>query len=240
MSPSIPASLRHPLQKNVLPLNSKRRLLEFFRVECAPTRSAYAREHWRDLTHGEGQETAAQEVVCCHSESSCRARRINPRNRLRRLEQRSVVPFDPRTHQKSDHGRGARAELSPQFFRAVPAQKENLHDRGHCGRNRRCLRIAYYQRHRAIPSPEKLLLLTVVHRHDPELLDRYAQILLERGVEGFITVDMRLREALPSPRWRLPATRPFPGLPTSSWIIITPRAWRFNTCWSWGTRTLPL
>src|ERR1700746_306103 len=32
--------------------------------------------------------------------------------------------------------------------------------------------------------------LTVGHRHDPELLDRYAQILLERGVEGFITVDM--------------------------------------------------
>src|ERR1700756_1597582 len=37
--------------------------------------------------------------------------------------------------------------------------------------------------------------LTVVHRHNPELLDRYAQILLERGVEGFITVDMLLREA---------------------------------------------
>ena len=37
--------------------------------------------------------------------------------------------------------------------------------------------------------------LTVVHRHDPELLERYAQILMERGVEGFITVDMQLREA---------------------------------------------
>ena len=34
--------------------------------------------------------------------------------------------------------------------------------------------------------------LTVVHRHDPELLDRYAHILLERGVEGFITIDMQL------------------------------------------------
>src|SRR6266403_2461591 len=34
--------------------------------------------------------------------------------------------------------------------------------------------------------------LTVVHRHDPDLLARYAQILLERGVEGFITVDMQL------------------------------------------------
>lgn len=37
--------------------------------------------------------------------------------------------------------------------------------------------------------------LTVVHRHNPDLLQRYAQILSERGVEGFITVDMQLREA---------------------------------------------
>lgn len=31
--------------------------------------------------------------------------------------------------------------------------------------------------------------LTVVHRHDPELLSRYSQMLSERGVEGIITVD---------------------------------------------------
>lgn len=37
--------------------------------------------------------------------------------------------------------------------------------------------------------------LTVVHRHNPDLLQRYADILTERGVEGFITVDMQLREA---------------------------------------------
>jgi LacI family transcriptional regulator len=42
---------------------------------------------------------------------------------------------------------------------------------------------------------QNFFFLTVVHRHDPELLDRYAQILMERGVEGFITVDMQLREA---------------------------------------------
>ena len=30
---------------------------------------------------------------------------------------------------------------------------------------------------------------TVVHRHNPEMLSRYSQILTERGVEGFITVD---------------------------------------------------
>src|SRR2546426_6255713 len=31
--------------------------------------------------------------------------------------------------------------------------------------------------------------LTVVHRHDPVLLERYSHMLTERGVEGFITVD---------------------------------------------------
>src|SRR5712672_195166 len=37
--------------------------------------------------------------------------------------------------------------------------------------------------------------LTVVHRHDQELLNRYSQMLSERGVEGFITVDLQLSEA---------------------------------------------
>jgi LacI family transcriptional regulator, galactose operon repressor len=37
--------------------------------------------------------------------------------------------------------------------------------------------------------------LTVVHRHDPELLDQYSHMLTERGVEGFITVDTTVREA---------------------------------------------
>lgn len=36
--------------------------------------------------------------------------------------------------------------------------------------------------------------LTVVHRHDPQLLNRYSQLLLERGVEGFITVDTTIQE----------------------------------------------
>jgi LacI family transcriptional regulator len=37
--------------------------------------------------------------------------------------------------------------------------------------------------------------LTVVHRHDPTLLARYSQILSERGVEGFITVDTTVHDA---------------------------------------------
>src|SRR5258708_4059608 len=42
--------------------------------------------------------------------------------------------------------------------------------------------------------------LTVAHRHDPELLSRYSQLLSERGVEGIITVDTTVQEepALPT------------------------------------------
>jgi DNA-binding LacI/PurR family transcriptional regulator len=54
--------------------------------------------------------------------------------------------------------------------------------------------------------------LTVVHRHDPDLLHRYAQILLERGVEGFITVDMQLREAPPLPTVAVAGHKAFPGV----------------------------
>jgi LacI family transcriptional regulator len=44
------------------------------------------------------------------------------------------------------------------------------------------------------------LFLTVIHRHDPKLLQTYAQILLTRGVEGFITTDTSITEkpALPT------------------------------------------
>ena len=54
--------------------------------------------------------------------------------------------------------------------------------------------------------------LTVVHRHDPELLDRYAQILLERGVEGFIAIDMQLREAPSLPTVAVAGHKVFPGV----------------------------
>src|SRR6202021_2829832 len=37
--------------------------------------------------------------------------------------------------------------------------------------------------------------LTVVHRHDPVLLNRYSQMLLEGGVEGFLTLDTPVQEA---------------------------------------------
>jgi DNA-binding LacI/PurR family transcriptional regulator len=37
--------------------------------------------------------------------------------------------------------------------------------------------------------------LTVVHRHDPKLMASYSQLLLSRGVEGFITVDTSVTDA---------------------------------------------
>jgi LacI family transcriptional regulator len=37
--------------------------------------------------------------------------------------------------------------------------------------------------------------LAVAHRHNPELLKRCSRVLLERGVEGFITVDTTIHEA---------------------------------------------
>jgi LacI family transcriptional regulator len=36
--------------------------------------------------------------------------------------------------------------------------------------------------------------ITVVHRHDEQLLSKYTQLLLHRGVEGFITVDTTIHE----------------------------------------------
>jgi len=41
--------------------------------------------------------------------------------------------------------------------------------------------------------------LTVIHRHDPKLLQTYAQLLLTRGVEGFITTDTSVTEKLALP-----------------------------------------
>src|SRR5713226_5245428 len=41
--------------------------------------------------------------------------------------------------------------------------------------------------------------LTVAHRHDPKLLETYSHILIERGVEGLITVDTSINHPLPLP-----------------------------------------
>jgi LacI family transcriptional regulator len=41
--------------------------------------------------------------------------------------------------------------------------------------------------------------VTGVHRHDPELFDKYARLLLQRGAEGIITVDFNLTHSLQVP-----------------------------------------
>src|SRR6516164_6392060 len=43
-------------------------------------------------------------------------------------------------------------------------------------------------------QPRNYFFLTVVHRHDPNLMASYSQLLLSRGVEGFITVDTSVSE----------------------------------------------
>ena len=44
----------------------------------------------------------------------------------------------------------------------------------------------------ALLSAREYFFLTVVHRHNPEMLEQYAELLLARGVEGLITVDTSL------------------------------------------------
>ena len=54
--------------------------------------------------------------------------------------------------------------------------------------------------------------LTVAHRHDPKLLGTYSHILLDRGVEGFITVDTIIDHPLPLPTVAIPGHRCLKGV----------------------------
>jgi DNA-binding LacI/PurR family transcriptional regulator len=54
--------------------------------------------------------------------------------------------------------------------------------------------------------------LTVIHRHDPKLLQTYAQMLLTRGVEGFITTDTSLTEKLALPTVAVAGHQPVEGV----------------------------
>jgi DNA-binding LacI/PurR family transcriptional regulator len=54
--------------------------------------------------------------------------------------------------------------------------------------------------------------LTVIHRHDAALLRGHSQLLLERGVEGFITVDTSLPDALPLPTVSVAGHRKLQGV----------------------------
>jgi DNA-binding LacI/PurR family transcriptional regulator len=54
--------------------------------------------------------------------------------------------------------------------------------------------------------------LTVIHRHDAAMLRDHSQLLLERGVEGFITVDTSLLEPLPLPTVSVAGHRTLKGV----------------------------
>jgi DNA-binding LacI/PurR family transcriptional regulator len=54
--------------------------------------------------------------------------------------------------------------------------------------------------------------LTVAHRHDPKLLETYSHILLDRGVEGFITVDTFIDRPLGLPTVSIPGHRQMEGV----------------------------
>jgi LacI family transcriptional regulator len=54
--------------------------------------------------------------------------------------------------------------------------------------------------------------LTAVHRHDDKMLRDHSQLLLERAVEGFITVDTSLQEPLPLPTVSVAGHRTLPGV----------------------------
>jgi LacI family transcriptional regulator len=42
---------------------------------------------------------------------------------------------------------------------------------------------------------QNFFFLTVAHRHDKQLLDTYSRLLMQRGVEGFISIDTQITEA---------------------------------------------
>src|ERR1700676_4283684 len=54
--------------------------------------------------------------------------------------------------------------------------------------------------------------LLMVHRHDPKLLSTYSQLLLSRGVEGFITIDTSVTETPSIPTVAVEGHQTGPGV----------------------------
>jgi DNA-binding LacI/PurR family transcriptional regulator len=54
--------------------------------------------------------------------------------------------------------------------------------------------------------------LTVIHRHDQKALQNYSQMLMARGVEGFITVDTSIKEKPSVPTVAVAGHRHVPGV----------------------------
>src|SRR5271155_957059 len=75
---------------------------------------------------------------------------------------------------------------------------------------------------------QNFFFLTVTHRHDKKLLATYSTMLLERGVEGFITVDTSLTEQLALPTVAVPGHRRIKGVTNivldhrrAAWLALT-------------------
>jgi len=64
----------------------------------------------------------------------------------------------------------------------------------------------------AFLSGRKYFFLTVVHRHNPEMLQQYTGMLLSRGVEGFITVDTSATQPPPLPTVAVAGHRSMKGV----------------------------
>jgi len=64
----------------------------------------------------------------------------------------------------------------------------------------------------AVLRERNYFFLTVIHRHDLTLLQRYADMLVERGVEGFITVDTTLDHAPALPTVAVASHRQLEGV----------------------------
>jgi DNA-binding LacI/PurR family transcriptional regulator len=54
--------------------------------------------------------------------------------------------------------------------------------------------------------------ITGVHRHDPELFEKYERMLMERGVEGVITVDLHLPHSLRVPTVAIAGHQQYEGV----------------------------
>jgi DNA-binding LacI/PurR family transcriptional regulator len=61
-------------------------------------------------------------------------------------------------------------------------------------------------------TAQNYFFLTVVHRHDPKQLQKYSQVLVERGVEGIITVDTDMLEEASLPTVAVAGHRPVAGV----------------------------
>jgi LacI family transcriptional regulator len=59
---------------------------------------------------------------------------------------------------------------------------------------------------------EQYFYLLANHHHQTELLDRYINLLLDRGVEGFIAIDTDLRQPLPAPTVAISGHRTLAGV----------------------------